>query len=171
MAPVPQSPVTPTLHILSVATTQDESFYQSPYFIIAAVGVSASIISFTISRVRSLCRSRRPLSDFFVRRREARSLPAGTPYERYRTTPLPIGIPHRSSDSMRSVDTDQSWRRFSSFFATDGYSKETLLVYNSVGSAPQYEEAERTFNGPSAVQPSSGGPSVPPPVYQGLRNL
>ncbi|KAI6167745.1 hypothetical protein EDD17DRAFT_1534643 [Pisolithus thermaeus] len=170
MAPVPQNSVIPTLHILS-----DESFYQSDHLIIAAVGVSASIISLTISRqfpsvARPLSRSHRPLSNFFVRRREPPSLPAGTPYKRYRTTPLSIGVPHPSSDNMRSVDTDRSWPPFSSFYATDGYSKETLPVYDSVGSAPHYEEAERTFNEPSTVQPSSGGPSVPPPVYQGLQN-
>ncbi|KAI6104977.1 hypothetical protein EDD16DRAFT_244133 [Pisolithus croceorrhizus] len=124
----------------------------------------------SVEVARPLSRSHRPLSNFFVRRREPPSLPAGTPYKRYRTTPLSIGVPHPSSDNMRSVDTDRSWPPFSSFYATDGYSKETLPVYDSVGSAPHYEEAERTFNEPSTVQPSSGGPSVPPPVYQGLQN-
>ncbi|KAI6115040.1 hypothetical protein EDD17DRAFT_714241 [Pisolithus thermaeus] len=176
MATVPQtvSPVMPTLDVLSAPTTQ-WPFYQSPYFITAAGAVAVLIISLAMCRVRTLRRSRRPLSDFFVRRKEPGPLlgelqSAGTLYERYRTTPSPIGIPRRSSDSMRSVDTDQSWRPFSAFYAADGYSKETLPVYDSVGSPPRYGQLQRAPNRFSAVQPSSVGPSVPPPAYRGLRN-
>ncbi|KAI6104976.1 hypothetical protein EDD16DRAFT_1524546 [Pisolithus croceorrhizus] len=143
-------------------------FYQNPYFITAAGAVAVLTISLAMCRARTLRRSRRPLSDFFVRRKEPGPLlgelqPAGTSYERYRIIPSPIEIPRRSSDN-------QSWRPFSSFYAADGYSKETLPVYDSVGSPPRYGGSQWTPSRFSAVQPSSVGPSVPPPAYRGLRN-
>lgn len=169
MTPIPQSSIQSGLSPFNDGTQTSQPFYQNPYFIAAAVAVILLIL-LVICRLCALRRSRRPLSNFFVRRRGPGAWPwsqqpAGTPYGPYRTVPLsPIGMQHRPSA------TDQNGYPLGSSYAPGGYRKEPLPVYDTVGAPPRYGDPERTTDGRLAVQPSSVDPTVPPPAYQGPRN-
>ncbi|KAI6104975.1 hypothetical protein EDD16DRAFT_1635560 [Pisolithus croceorrhizus] len=164
MSPIPQSSISSGLSPFSDGDTQTtQAFYQNPYFIAAIVALIVLLLLITC-RLCALRRSRRPLSNFFVRRRRPGAWPwgqqpAGTPYGPYGTSP--IGMQHRP------VANDQNGRPLSSSYAPGGYRKEPLPMYDNVGAPPRYGDPGQTTNGSPVVQPSSMNPAAPPPAYQG----
>lgn len=174
MAPVPQNSLTARQAIVPISQT-NQPFYQTPYFI-AAVVAAILLILLVMCRVCALRRSRRSLSNFFVRRRGPGSWPGGpysvgTPYDPYRPMPLSsVGMAHRSPNGALPAATGENGRPLDSFYSSGGFRKEPLPVYDNVGGPPQYVESAWTTNGPSADQPSSEHPRPPLPTYQGLRN-